>query len=1230
MRDWMGRRRTTRWALGLGRVGLPYRAALLLLALVCVLAVGRTADAGDLQVRYEDTPVLDDAGNPVLDDRTGRPAIRRVLVLEPIVYFPKPGVTREEMQAFCPVFERASQLLWNATEQQMRFGTVRLTNDASLSGKADFWVRFIDGPANTIGKTSDEGAEANALGWDSLGKNIKIVQEVHVCDGEIVGTPGDTTDLFRRCKGQDTNGALGIVHELGHYLFGLGDEYKSSVIVYCGYPRPETCDCTDSKARLRAQLQLASSFNLLGFCAHNSRVVNRNAAGEIIDGPGVEKSNVAACIMDAGTTVRTGRTEFCNKSTPTHQASHEKTWKTGDGCAVGLVANGQHSRHHLSCWEVIAKSDFVQQHYTRQGFTFNIAPLAPRDTPQPTDPAFFQVCDRERVPPPTNDQPGEVRANDGKPAAPAAGATSFVAGPGRVEVVDGPPAFLLLIDQSGSMGDPLSTTASTASKMDQLKVGARNAIDVLRDGESFAMLSMDDGVSGADLLGMDVVSGAHLESARAAVAALTPKTKTDLWDALDRGRAELDALGDTVSGKIMILISDGRHTVGADELSVLVGIKRETRITIHTVALGPFADRLTLGRLAEQTGGSMFIVDDASKLVSLMPRIFDIARGDVQSFDNAYASLSTGASTLDQSVSSTVDLSEYDETATFLVAFEQNPDYTDDILRDAGEDLEPEKLDFRLELLDPNGNRYRVQGGSNSIVEREEPDGSVFEETGAAGLPVAFDYVANTAQVFLRVRLGDLAEQMRARGNGETVFGTWKLDVVNQGTATKGATVLASNARGRVYADARVVGFTNLRYPKPIRLEVPVIADGAVLGLEGKLDDEGNPIGVTADVYLPGSQPGDAPDIENLFFYDDGRPEHGDAEAQDGIYSALFTDYVAGGSGQGGSGRHRFVVSVRCEEGQGTLRLGEGLGLEEEDRVTDSIAPFTAVSEVQVNVLDVPSGTLPTGGVTLSTAVSGQRTRVAPAALSATTILRFTLQAQDEYARLDALTLTTASTVGDPRAWEWVALYRDDDGDGVADNPLAPLGLGQFVLPDPDNAPDTYELTLTGLDEGQALAVLPDGEPQHFVIGLGPPVPLDTVGAAAAPTGSGAIPTIPPLALLLPALVVFLVLFPAARGNRFAQRVAIVATVTGLFLCVGAVGCGGGGGGTNPNVGVPGPGPGPGPGTGGPFVTLQPVETTLQLWADDLIVRGLSSKQTIDVTAGSQAGVQSSLQVGTP
>lgn len=193
----------------------------------------------------------------------------------------------DDPDAWRPLFEESSRLLFNATNGQLQLGRIRVLSCGTDKDAADVWV--LD---------DNSGAFANVLGLGGIG-HVFISQTHKSVSDEVFGP-------------------FGLVHELGHYVFGLYDEYK---------PAP-------------GDPLLAEQRELVG-----ARVPNQFCVTE--DDP-------LASVMDGGTTVAPNnhRTEFCTHAHGGLSTAHN------EGMEIGgvMYVNAQQTLNGESCWETIARN----------------------------------------------------------------------------------------------------------------------------------------------------------------------------------------------------------------------------------------------------------------------------------------------------------------------------------------------------------------------------------------------------------------------------------------------------------------------------------------------------------------------------------------------------------------------------------------------------------------------------------------------------------------------------------------------------------------------------------------------------------------------------------------------------------------------------------------------------------------------------------------------------------
>ncbi|MBD3161472.1 MAG: VWA domain-containing protein, partial [Candidatus Eisenbacteria bacterium] len=220
-----------------------------------------------------------------------------------------------DIEAWRPLFEETSRLLYNATNGQLQLGRVRIETCGLGQEDADIWI--LDGQS---------GAFANVLGLGGVG-HIYLSQTHRDVDGPAFGQ-------------------FGLVHEFGHYAFGLYDEYKGIT------PPPPPLF---ARAVEQTGLPVPNQF-----CVTDDHTI--------------------ACVMDGGTLVfpNNGRTEFCTHAHGGLSTAHN------EGTQVDSVdyVNAQQALNGESCWETILR-------------TVGLFPPVEVD---PDDPAGLDPIDWEIVP----------------------------------------------------------------------------------------------------------------------------------------------------------------------------------------------------------------------------------------------------------------------------------------------------------------------------------------------------------------------------------------------------------------------------------------------------------------------------------------------------------------------------------------------------------------------------------------------------------------------------------------------------------------------------------------------------------------------------------------------------------------------------------------------------------------------------------------------------------------
>lgn len=265
------------------------------------------------------------AGTGTLDTGAG--------TLDLTVYFP---YKETDFTPWQRLFTRASQTLYRATDRSLRFGEIRFSNCECSKNDADIVVEDSAGRAGTDGR---------------LGQ-----RERHI----------------RLYKQSDLDADLTLVHELGHYVFDLDEEYGG--VIHVGGP---------GGPLLLTSLKQSPPEPLIG--------------EEWSDLPGdgrffcatLEESNpVKGCIMDASDSAGLGgsrnpsRTNFCLDLLD-GSGHNFGVYKDVFGLKCFSVTE-QHEKYRASCWSLISQ---------KLGRVPPVAPPADAGTP-PAEPEF-QILDRD-------------------------------------------------------------------------------------------------------------------------------------------------------------------------------------------------------------------------------------------------------------------------------------------------------------------------------------------------------------------------------------------------------------------------------------------------------------------------------------------------------------------------------------------------------------------------------------------------------------------------------------------------------------------------------------------------------------------------------------------------------------------------------------------------------------------------------------------------------------------
>lgn len=155
---------------------------------------------------------------------------------------------------------------------------------------------------------------------------------------------------------------------------------------------------------------------------------------------------------------------------------------------------------------------------------------------------------------------------------------------------------VLILDRSGSMAD--------AGKLEAAQAAARLYVDSWRSGDQVGLVSFN--ASTLVELTLRAWTNTSRNQAISEINSLTATGGTAIGDALRTGWNEVINRGDSGHDQAMILLSDGLETAGSEDFEDLINELADDggAPAVHTVAVGPDADRLLMQRLASRTGGT--------------------------------------------------------------------------------------------------------------------------------------------------------------------------------------------------------------------------------------------------------------------------------------------------------------------------------------------------------------------------------------------------------------------------------------------------------------------------------------------------------------------------------------------------------------------------------------------------------------------------------------------------
>lgn len=436
-------------------------------------------------------------------------------------------------------FNKVSEIFYNASEGQVSFGNFFICDDSNGLDTADMILYSAGDPSYSSG---------------------------------TFGTPGGAVHLMPYVKSQ----VLSLIHEMGHHVWGLGDEY-------CG---PYIYDDIDDSSPAPDR----STIPILDSGRANNELTNQNAQALLMFGGLYERKNITA---DTATSItvdsdysdlptnadggwvmiqipaecsNVGNSNYCimeksRGAAGTFDAAG--TWTDAAHPVTEFCTNSNHDpdddtaqedRHGKSCWETI------------------------------TDRAEFSTL---AVPDPAS---GVLPAGH--------------VGPTFYEL-DKQPRFALVLDRSGSM--------ATGHKMADAQHGAVYWLEFCAlDPDLLTIIWYDHAIDRIlDLT--EVGTLPDLDTQIDAINLLTPRGTTNIRDGLFEGLDQIQIPATRAAVQVALLLTDGMHNTpfGSEASEVLPSFK-DAGVRIYTLGVGEphVVDMDVLDELAEETGGISYAVGD--------------------------------------------------------------------------------------------------------------------------------------------------------------------------------------------------------------------------------------------------------------------------------------------------------------------------------------------------------------------------------------------------------------------------------------------------------------------------------------------------------------------------------------------------------------------------------------------------------------------------------------------
>lgn len=167
----------------------------------------------------------------------------------------------------------------------------------------------------------------------------------------------------------------------------------------------------------------------------------------------------------------------------------------------------------------------------------------------------------------------------------------------------GPASTCLIMDRSGSMaGRPLADAQEAA----------KDFVRCLKLGDDVAVVDFGTEVR-TTLPLRRLADSSDTVPVILAIDSIVSSGSTALWDAGFEGVRWLSAV-EPGRRRVMVMLTDGLNNASEHSVDELIAAAKQAQVVIHTVALGNEADRATLDRVAQASGGTQSVARTSREL----------------------------------------------------------------------------------------------------------------------------------------------------------------------------------------------------------------------------------------------------------------------------------------------------------------------------------------------------------------------------------------------------------------------------------------------------------------------------------------------------------------------------------------------------------------------------------------------------------------------------------------